>query len=131
MENWIEELKKSPDYLGDVEFAGYSCLLVKAQYSNGRTALQLVDQDDGEMVATATTNIPEVTLKADEIIIKNYSENDGMLQCLVDAGYVAETGKVTRTGHCIVPIAKLLKHGNPITDPGTTSAGAVPVSGEK
>jgi hypothetical protein len=37
-------------------------------------------------VATATLNLPEIALGPDEVIIKDYSENEGMLDTLILAG---------------------------------------------
>ena len=128
MENWIKKLIESDDYLGDVEFMGFKCFLVKQKYdTNGRTALQLIDQEDGGPVAIATTNLPEEELGENELFIKNYSENEGMLDCLVDAGYVEATERTVRSGFVTIPVVKLLKHGNPKrTESGDTTVGAVP-----
>jgi hypothetical protein len=66
-----------------VKFKKWDCVIVYAQYSNGRTAIQLKDDNDGSPVATATINVPDVYLEKDEVIIKDYSENEGMLDTLV------------------------------------------------
>jgi len=44
-------------------------------------------------VATATVNMPDIALEADEVLIKDYSENQGMAQAFEDAGI----GKVVET----------------------------------
>lgn len=77
-----------------VEFAGYRCKVVKREYqNNGRLALELVDADDGLPVARATVNIPDVELNPGEVVIKNYAENEGLLEVLVAAGIVRLTGR--------------------------------------
>lgn len=63
------------------------------EYANGRTAIELVSAKDGEPWYVATVNIPEEKVDGDEIIIKDYSENEGVLAALQKAGIV---GKVKR-----------------------------------
>lgn len=80
----------------------------KKMYSNGRTSLMLMDFEDGFPYATATVDIPHVDLKEREVIIKDYSENTGMLEFLVKNNIVKETGKVVKSGFITTPIAELL-----------------------
>ena len=61
-----------------------------------------------EPVLIATVNIPTEELKDDEVIIKNYSENEGVLDVLVRAGVVSEPIRTIETGHVTVPVVKLL-----------------------
>lgn len=70
-------------------------MIVKGKYSNGNTALSVID-DDGLPIAKLTTNIEDINLKDGEVIIKNYSENEGVLQDLIDMGIVNEP-------HLIIP----------------------------
>ena len=78
-----------------IEFAGYKCCIRKDTYVHkgsepaDRIALILEDVNDGEQVAVATTNIPEVPLKEKEVLIKNYSENEGILDTLVMAHIIS------------------------------------------
>ena len=63
-----------------------------ARYENGRTALRLIDARTREPLLTATVNMPEFRLLAQgETIIKTWSENEGVLQSLIDAGIVEDT----------------------------------------
>lgn len=92
-----------------VEFAGYRCRVYKGRYADGGgVALWLVDAADGEPVAHATVNVPELNLGADEVVIKDYSENAGMLEALVEAGIVAGTGRCVRLGFVLAPVCRLL-----------------------
>lgn len=89
-----------------VHFKDYTCRLVKHIYAGtGRIALELVD-DEGP-VARATVNMPEVKLAPDEILIKDYSENEGMLDALVNAGVVTDTGRREACGYVSVAVGKL------------------------
>jgi hypothetical protein len=62
------------------------CTLVFSRYqSNHRTSLQLIEVETGEPYMTASVNMPDVHLSDDMICIKNYSENEGILNVLIDA----------------------------------------------
>lgn len=73
-----------------VQFRGWRCRVERASYGHtDRIALTLSDVEDGEPVAVATINLPELALAADEVVIKDYSENEGMLATLVTAGVIS------------------------------------------
>jgi len=98
-----------------IKFKTWDCELNRGEYQNGRTALELVAWEDneadeiyeGEPIATCTINIPECSLAADEVIIKDYSENEGMLQALLDAKVVELTGREVQSGFITAPICIL------------------------
>jgi len=92
-----------------VKFGKWTCEVMKGQYENGRIVLVLYDVKDFEEIAVATTNIPEVPLEPDEAFIKDYSENEGMMDCLVKAGIAEPTEITVRTGFVIVRAAKILR----------------------
>ena len=90
-----------------VKFRKWNCKPVKAFYGNGRIAIQLIDAEDGEPIATATINIPDEDIKDDEVIIKDYSENDGMLNALLEADIIEPAHRVTSSGFIsVIPICK-------------------------
>ena len=99
-----------------VRFNVWECEVIKQKYQNGRVALQLVAIADdmgnevykGAPIAMATVNLPEIELKDDEVIIKDYSENEGMLEVLEKAGIVKFIGQHAKSGWVTVPICKLL-----------------------
>lgn len=73
-----------------VMFRGWKCRVERASYGGtNRIALQLTDVEDGSPVAIATVNMPELHLAADQVLIKDYSENEGMLALLVGAAVVS------------------------------------------
>lgn len=94
----------------NVKFMSWECKLLFGKYGNGRTAIQLQDVSNGEPIAVATVNVPDHYLDADEVIIKDHSENEGMYQCLVDAGVVSPTMHFCNTGYVKCPVCKLLIH---------------------
>jgi hypothetical protein len=90
-----------------VRFKSWDCIVCKRQYDNGRPALQLIDAEDGSPIAAATVNLPDVPLGRNQVAIKSYSENEGMLDALVAAGVVKPTGQMVRSGYVEVPICEL------------------------
>lgn len=90
-----------------VRFKQWDCLVRKRQYDNGRSALQLIDAEDGSPIATATVNLPDEPLGQNLVFIKDYSENEGMLDALVAAGVVQPTGQTVRSGYVEVMVCEL------------------------
>ena len=65
------------------------CTLAFSRYqSNERTSLQLIEKETGEPYMTASVNMPDVWLSEDNICIKNYSENEGILDVLINSHIV-------------------------------------------
>ncbi len=92
-----------------VHFAGHACVVQAERYaSNGHTALSLYDARTGEYVATGSVNIPDVPLAPNQVFIKNYSENAGMLKALEEAGIVRVSGVYVPTGIGSLPVCELL-----------------------
>lgn len=77
------------------------------KYSNDRPVIQLIDAEDGEPYATATVNVPDVLLLDNEVLIKDYSENEGMLDFLVRNNIVTPTQNGVQSGFVWLPIAIL------------------------
>jgi hypothetical protein len=72
-----------------VKFSNWLCNVVFAEYRNGGTAIRLVDAVDGMPVATASVWVGGLErVDADEIAIKDYSENEGMLTALIEGDIV-------------------------------------------
>jgi len=96
--------------MNPVRFAGLECGVECRQYPNGRVALQLVTYENGypEPVARATINLPECDLAENEVIIKDYSENHGMLDALVDAGIVYPPERHALLDYNPAPICRLV-----------------------
>lgn len=89
-----------------IKFKQWLYKINTARYSNKRLAIMLTDTEDGELIATATVNIPEEKIEPDEIIVKDYSENQGMLQALKDAGIVTSVVRYVKTGYVECPVCK-------------------------
>ena len=83
--------------------------LVFNKYGNGRTAIVLVDTEDNAPVLVATVNVHEyLDLKEDEVIIKNYSENKGLIPILMINGVIGPALSDIAVGYSTASIHQLL-----------------------
>ena len=67
-------------------------------YPNGRRAMKLMDDSNGFPIMIATVNLPGHHLEENEVFIKNWSENEGILEELQRLGVVGETLDEVPTG---------------------------------
>jgi hypothetical protein len=94
--------------LPQVEFRGVKCRVEFAQYWDGGMALLLVDLSSGEEFARATVNVPGAALAEGQVLIKDYSENHGILDALEKAGILRSTGQIVESGYAQIPVCDLL-----------------------
>jgi hypothetical protein len=85
----------------------YQLSLQFAKYANGQTAIKLWDLTDGFPFATATVCVEDDLLKEDEVAIKDYSENEGLLDALIEAEVVEPPHAFIQSGFVKIPICKL------------------------
>jgi hypothetical protein len=102
-----------------VSFSGIEYDVKFGRYMNGATRIDLIeilsDSEDGEPITTATTCIPSVELRPDEVLIfgpgevavKDYSENAGITAALVEAGVIEPPHRSVRAGYAEARIARL------------------------
>ena len=86
---------------------GYDVTVVAVRFQklpNERIGISLVTQD-GEPWCDATMNTPG--LNHDEMAIKNYSENIGVLSALYDAGYIEKPHREVSTGYVQMGVTRL------------------------
>ena len=88
---------------------------VERYKNNGRIAIELIDPDDGEIIAVATINIPEIELQENEVIIKDYSENEGMYLTLLMAGIIGPAKYYVENGFVTCPVCDCLLPVNETT----------------
>ncbi len=91
-----------------VTFLGFKCNVEVKRFGNNRPALVLTDAEDGSPVARVSVNLPEVEMADNETGIKNWSENEGLLEILVEGGVVSEPNRYAESGHVRVPICTIL-----------------------
>ena len=87
-----------------VKVYGIDCVIQLARYPDTeRLALILLDKETREEMTVATTNMPHIFLRSEEVMIKNWSENEGVLEALQRAGVVEPTGLTYPSGFVEVP----------------------------
>lgn len=93
-------------------FGKYNGVIRVFQYANPKNwALRLVDESSSfhETIATLSVN-PVVALAADEVAIKDWSENEGALASLLSTGWFEEEPvRVILSGHVQIDVIKLAK----------------------
>ena len=92
-----------------VKFHKWDCQVTFRKYGNGRTAIELIEtKEPFESVAIASVNLPNEPMEEDEIAIKSYSENEGMLECLVKYKVVSKPVRIVQSGFVSIAVCKLL-----------------------
>ncbi len=91
-----------------VEFSEWKCQVMMEKYHSGGISLRLVDETGP--VARATVNIPGAAIAEDQILVKDYEENEGVLQALITAGLLTDTGQTLRSGNQQLHVAQLSQH---------------------
>lgn len=76
------------------------------QYPSKQHALTLHGQHGPEM--TVTVNMPDHKIEFDEIVVKNYSGNEGILSELVRLEIIDISFRVIRSGYVELQVCKLL-----------------------
>ena len=93
-----------------IKFASgeWDCKLTWTKYvNNGNVAIAASDTEDGSPVGVLTVNTYE-ELPEDVVAVKDYSENEGVLQSLIDNGVVDEPEDWIQTGFIKVPVCRIL-----------------------
>lgn len=91
-----------------IRYKKWDCNVLFHTYrDNGNTAIQLVDARDGQPVVTASVNLV-TKLPEDQVYIKDYSENEGVLEALVEGGIISPPIAYAETGFVNVPRCKIL-----------------------
>lgn len=94
-----------------VKFKKWDCKVVKEHYNNLVIALCLYDVNTNEPVAIATVNLPQYGLESSDdnlTFIKNWAENEGILECLVENGIVEDLDRKVPTGNVWANLVKVL-----------------------
>ncbi len=91
----------------ETKYGTYDVIFEIGKYSNGRLAITFLDFNTGEDVLTATVNMPREFLEPGEVIIKDYSENEGVLDWLMSVGVITEALRTIKAGYCEVQVCKI------------------------
>lgn len=92
-----------------IQFGPFKCVLAVGCYAENphRLALYLKDAETWEAVAKCTVNVVMLGLGPDEVAIKDYSENAGMLDALIAQDVVLPPHDYFASGHVRIPICRL------------------------
>ncbi len=98
-------------YTFQAKYDSYQVYLKFDTYrNNGRTSIELREAETHAPVMVATVNLPEYTmLNPGQVLIKNYSENEGVLEFLIENGIVSKPRSWVSTGYVTVALCDLLK----------------------
>ncbi len=96
-----------------VKYRDRDCDVFRDRYRNGRTILELWDQQTGSLVCCVTVNLPDEPLAADEVIVtlrRTYDDTDqqAILPVLVAAGVVAAPVRWVGPANAAYPVCRLL-----------------------
>ena len=94
-----------------VNFLGEECTVMFTKYANNnRIAIRLEfinEYGAPEHMGIATVNLSDYPIKSDEVIIKDYSENEGIYDILIDAGIIEPANRFVDSGFVSCPVCKL------------------------
>lgn len=82
------------------------CLDLSHVYvASGRPSIRVITAELDEPMAAASTNL-DIPLGPDEVAIKNWSENEGLLEVLIAHGIVDSPHRTVPSGYVDVPICR-------------------------
>jgi hypothetical protein len=82
----------------------------RAMYANGQNAILLYYEGEPYMTATVAVNVPGEAvypIEENDVVIKNYSENEGILEALVEGGIIEEPHATIGMNFVTLYVAKL------------------------
>ena len=82
-----------------VDYAKTVCRVKYERYKNGQTAIRLTNLVTGEPVVMATVAVDGQPLAKDQVVIKDYGENKGVMKALTDVGVIKPTGERINLGY--------------------------------
>lgn len=93
-----------------VYFDGEKLRPIISKYQNGQNRILLID-NDGVPYMTASVAIEHemVEVGPDDVIIKNYSENEGILQELFESGIIEEPHRAFTYNFVTLYVCKIVK----------------------
>lgn len=87
---------KPDNCIGEVVFNTWDCYILLDTYKvDSSYCIRLIDATDSLPICTATVLLPYIYdsrsahLRREDVAIKDYSENMGILDCLIDAGIIS------------------------------------------
>jgi hypothetical protein len=95
-----------------ITFLGETLDVVFRRYPAApQNAIVLFHRETGEQWCVASACLPDFRQAPDEVFVKNWSENEGLLPALIAAGIVEDTGQALPTGFVRANVCRLLTAG--------------------
>lgn len=91
------------------KYLDHDCLLLVRPYPNSRPAIQLIDAETHELLCIATINLPEVELPKDCVLIKTWSENEGIMEALIANQVIEDTGERIPAGYAEAAVCRYIR----------------------
>lgn len=91
-----------------LNYKNFQVTVKKSTYFNNNLRVDLIDVEDGLTVATVSVNVKHVPLEKDQIIVKDYSENEGMADWLLENKVAEKTDTHVFVGSSKCPIFKII-----------------------
>jgi len=89
-----------------MNYEQYKAVVVRSKYmNNDNLALMLIDEKDGSLITKITVNTEE-KLPEGFGYVKNYSENEGIMEVLQEEGLVKEVLGYKQMGWVTVPLVE-------------------------
>jgi sulfate adenylyltransferase subunit 1 (EFTu-like GTPase family) len=80
-------------------YKGTDLVVSLGNYESGRKAIMLYDAFSGEAHSCPTADVNGLDIKFNnEVLVKDYSENEGMLKFLIENNIVTWTGRTVASG---------------------------------
>lgn len=92
----------------------YKVQFAVGRYGNGNLALEMMGaegtEDEGEPIVRVTVN-PDIPLPDTQIAIKDYSENEGMVDFCKKIGIIGKLVRTIPSGFVEIPVYELTESG--------------------
>lgn len=85
-----------------------NCELHWAKYNNNNRPALRIFLPTGEPLLTASVNVPEANIPEDHILIKDWSENAGILDELIRHNIVENTHNIVSCGFAVAHLCKII-----------------------
>ena len=96
--------------IGNVQTPYGAASIQVGRYPAGNAVYVQLFCEDGEPLGTFSTNLVPYggKVEADEFHVRNWAENEGLVEPMMKTGLFVDTGKRMETGHVVAPIWKLV-----------------------
>ncbi len=93
-----------------MKFNNFEVKISFGRYPNNRPYIILLDKKERNKILNCTVNLPHDEIADDEVAVKNYSENAGMLSFLYENQIISKPVRFIESGYVVIPICKILKY---------------------